>query len=142
MGWAPRLQQALVLFCLAAVPAALEAFYLRDRISWTHPPAANEITAARAASLGPAVLWIDGRSEEEFAAGHVDGAILLNAEHWDSLLPEALNAWSPGKIVVVYCSKQACDASLEIARRLHEEANLPDVFVLDGGWEAWQARRK
>jgi Rhodanese-like domain. len=140
--WGSRLQQALILLCVAAVPAALQAFYLRDRISWIHPPAANEMAVTEAAALGPAVMWIDARSEEEFAAGHVNGAMLLNAEQWDSLLPEVLNAWSPGKVVVVYCSKQTCGASLEIARRLHDEANLPDVFVLRGGWEAWQAWRK
>jgi hypothetical protein len=26
---------------------------------------------------------------------------------------------------------------LEIARRLREEAQINDVFVLEGGWEEW-----
>ena len=87
-------------------------------------------------------MWLDARPDEEFAAGHIPGAKLLNAEHWDSLLPEVLNAWTPGQKVIVYCSKQSCDASHEVARRLREEANLKNVFVLEGGWEAWQESAK
>lgn len=121
------------------MPAVLQAVYLRDRISWTRP-AANEMKVAQAVRLGEAVMWVDARPEEEFAADHIPGATLLNAENWDSLLPVALNAWMPGKVVVVYCSKKNCGASGEIARRLREEANLQNVFVLEGGWEAWQGR--
>ena len=87
-------------------------------------------------------MWLDARPGGEFAAGHIPGAKLLNAEGWDSLLPEVLNAWTPGQNVIVYCSKQSCDASHEVARRLREEANLKNVFVLEGGWEAWQESAK
>jgi hypothetical protein len=42
---------------------------------------------------------------------------------------------------VVYCSSLSCNASREVARRLRREAQLPDVFVLEGGWEAWLKTR-
>ena len=29
----------------------------------------------------------------------------------------------------------------EVARRLREEAQLKDVFVLEGGWEAWLKKK-
>ena len=136
------IREILVLLCLALLPALGQAFYFRDRISWRKPARQDEITVSQARSLTGTVMWLDARPDGEFAAGHIPGAKLLNAEHWDGLLPEVLNAWTPGQKVIVYCSKQSCDASHEVARRLREEANLKNVFVLAGGWEAWQESAK
>jgi rhodanese-related sulfurtransferase len=135
-------RQALLLAALALLPAMGQAWYLRDRVSWQRPPAADEVTVAEARRWGEVVMWIDARPEEEFTAGHIPGALLLNTEGWDALLPEVLNSWCPGRKLVVYCSKQTCGASREIARRLRDEAQLKDVFVLNGGWEAWQESPK
>ena len=135
-------REILLLLCLALLPALGQAVYFRDRISWRQPAKQAEITVSQARSLTGAVMWLDARPDEEFAAGHIPGAKLLNAEHWDSLLPGVLNAWTPGQKLIVYCSKQNCGASDEVARRLREEANLENVFVLEGGWEAWQSSTK
>jgi rhodanese-related sulfurtransferase len=130
--------QALLLAVLALLPALGEAIYFRDRISWVQPAVADEVNVAQARDFGQAIMWIDARPEEDFIAEHIPDAVLLNAENWDSLLPTMLDAWSPDRKVVVYCSQQNCDASREVARRLREEAGLKDVFVLTGGWEAWK----
>lgn len=90
------------------------------------------------ASRSP-VLWIDARSSPEFDQGHIPGAVLLNEDHWDDLLPAVLEAWMPGRPLVVYCGSEGCRASHEVAERLRVEAGLPDVHVLKGGWEAWLA---
>jgi rhodanese-related sulfurtransferase len=132
------IREALVLLCLAFFPALGETIYWHNQISWSHPPAQDEITVAQARRLSGAVMWIDARPEEEFATRHIPGAFLLNAEQWDILLPPVLNAWTPGQKIIVYCSKQNCGASREVARRLRDEANLANVFVLEGGWEAWE----
>jgi rhodanese-related sulfurtransferase len=135
-------REILFLLCLALVPALGEAVYFRDRISWRQPAKQDEITVSQVRNLTGPVMWLDARPEEEFAADHIPGAKVLNAEHWDNLLPQVLNAWTPDQKVIVYCSKQSCDASHEVARRLREEANLKNVFVLAGGWEAWQESTK
>jgi hypothetical protein len=36
----------------------------------------------------------------------------------------------------------SCNASREAARRLRKEAQLPEVFVLEGGWEAWLKKNR
>ena len=82
-------------------------------------------------------MWIDARPQEQFNSAHVPGAVLLNEERWDELLPPLLATWSPDKRIVVYCSSQGCGASREVARRLRAQAGLKNVFVLQGGWEAW-----
>jgi rhodanese-related sulfurtransferase len=132
------LRQALVLVALAVVPAIGQAIYLRDTVSWQSPVASSEmVTVAQAQNWGGNALWVDARPDEEFAHDHVPGAVSLNEDRWNELLPQVLATWSPGKRIVVYCSSQGCNASREVARRLRNEARLQDVFVLTGGWEEW-----
>ena len=131
-------RQALILATLALLPAAGEAIYFRDKISWRSPIPPSELaTVTQARAWGENVIWVDARPEEEFARDHVPGALSLNEDRWNELLPQFLAAWSPGKKVVVYCSAESCDLAREVAERLRKEAQIPDVFVLEGGWEAW-----
>ena len=137
------LRQSGVLLALALLPAAGQALYLRDKVSWQSPvPASEMVTIADARGWGTNAIWIDARPEEEFAQKHVPGAILLNEDRWNELLPQMLATWSPEKRVVVYCGSEACGSSREVARRLRKEAQIKNVFVLDGGWEAWLAGEK
>jgi rhodanese-related sulfurtransferase len=131
-------RQALILAALALLPGAGEAIYFRDKISWRSPIPPSELaTVAQARAWGENVIWVDARPEEEFARDHVPGALSLNEDRWNELLPQFLAAWSPGRKIVVYCSSLSCNTSREVARRLRREAQLPDVFVLEGGWETW-----
>ncbi len=132
------IRQGAILLGLALIPAIGQAVYYRDRISWQSPvAAADEVTVSRAQSWGRTAMWVDARPDEQFTAAHVPGAVLLNEERWDELLPPLLATWSPDKRIVVYCSSQGCGASREVARRLRAQAGLKNVFVLQGGWEAW-----
>ena len=131
-------RQAITLAVLALLPAAGEAIYFRDKISWRSPiPPSELVNVNQARAWGQNAIWVDARPDEEFVHDHVPGALSLNEDRWNELLPEFLAAWSPGKKVIVYCSSLSCNASREVARRLRKEAQLPDVFVLEGGWEAW-----
>ena len=143
------ISQALLLMALAVVPAVGEAIYFREKISWKSRIAAAEIVDLDLArSWGDTVVWVDARPDEEFQHDHIPGAILLNEDRWNELLPQFLGQWSPDNRVVVYCSAQSCNAAAEVARRLREEAHLRDnegkncVFVLEGGWEEWLKTRK
>ena len=132
------LRQTLLLAGLALLPAAGEAVYYRDKISWRSPvPASEMVTVEKALAWGDSAIWVDARPEEEFEKQHVPGALSLNEDHWNELLPQMLATWLPDKQVVVYCSSESCGSSREVARRLRHEANLSNVYVLDGGWEAW-----
>jgi rhodanese-related sulfurtransferase len=135
-------RQALILAALALVPGLGQAIYFRDRVSWRSPiPASEMITATQARAWGGNAIWVDARPDEEFARDHVPGALSLNEDRWNELLPQFLAAWSPEKKTVVYCSSQSCNASREVAHRLRNEAQLPNVFVLQGGWEEWLRNR-
>jgi rhodanese-related sulfurtransferase len=136
-------RQALILVALAFLPGIGEALYFRDNISWQTPiPASEMVTVTQASAWGENAIWVDARPDVEFERDHVPGAVQLNEDRWNELLPQFLAAWSPEKRVVIYCSSQSCNASREVARRLRNEAQLKNVFVLQGGWEEWLKRRK
>jgi len=131
-------RQVLVVAALALVPGLGQAIYFRDKISWqSSVPASEMVTVAQARAWGQTAIWVDARPDDEFARDHVPGALSLNEDRWNELLPQFLAAWSQEKKVVVYCSSQSCNASREVARRLRNEAQLKNVFVLEGGWEEW-----
>ena len=137
------LRQALELVALAFVPAIGQAVYFRDKVSWQSPvPSAELVTVAQARAWNADAIWVDARPDEEFTRDHVPGAVSLNEDRWNELLPQFLATWSPDKKVVVYCSTQNCNASREVAKRLRDEARLKNVFVLQGGWEEWLKQKK
>lgn len=135
-------RQALILFALAFLPGIGQAIYFRDKVSWQSPvPASEMVTVAQTRAWGGNAIWVDARPDLEFEREHVPGAVLLNEDRWNELLPQFLATWSPEKRVVVYCSSQSCNASREVARRLRDEAQLKNVFVLQGGWEEWLEKK-
>ena len=136
------MRQALILVALAFLPGIGQAIYFRDKVSWQSPvPASEMVTVAQARAWGRNAIWVDARPDVEFEREHVTGAVLLNEDRWNELLPQFLAAWSPEKRVVVYCSSESCNASREVARRLRDEAQLKNVFVLKGGWEEWLKKK-
>jgi rhodanese-related sulfurtransferase len=136
-------REGLLLVAFASLPAIGEGIYFRDKISWQSAiPVSELVTVDQARSWGDGAIWVDARSDQEFARDHVPGAFSLNEDRWNELLPQFLTMWSPEKRVVVYCSSQSCNASREVARRLRDEAQLKNVFVLQGGWEEWLKSRK
>jgi rhodanese-related sulfurtransferase len=137
------IRQVLILAALALIPGLGEAVYFRQRISWQSSiPPSELVTVDQARTSAGNAIWVDARPDEEFARDHVPGALSLNEDRWNELLPQFLAVWSPGKKVVVYCSSLSCNASREVARRLRKEAQLSDVFVLEGGWEAWLKKNR
>ena len=140
---ASAVRQALLLIALAFVPAIGEAIYFRNKVSWQSRDLASEmVDLDRAQSWGASAMWVDARPDNEFEQDHVPGAIPLNEDRWNELLPAFLGQWSLDKKIVVYCSSQSCNASREVAHRLRDEAGLKDVFVLQGGWEEWLKNKK
>jgi rhodanese-related sulfurtransferase len=144
-------RQALLLVVLAFLPAIGQAIYFRDKVSWQSRVAASEmVSVAQARGWGEKAIWVDARPDDEFVQEHVPGAISLNEDRWDELLPQFLATWSQlpvspeEKYVVVYCSAQNCNLAGDVARRLRNQTNPPmqNVYVLDGGWEEWLKEKK
>lgn len=127
----------------AVIFAAVNYLANPHRPAWSEETLAEgEIALKEALALSSTALWADARSDQEYFAGHIPSALRLNEDRWDGLLPEFLSAWEPGQTVIVYCGSQQCRASHAVADRLRSEVGLPNVYVLKGGWEAWQKHAK
>ena len=138
------LRQSALLVGLALLPAVVQALYLREKIPWQSRVAESdfvEVDTARGWAAN--IIWVDARPSEEFERGHIPGAVSLNEDRWVEGLSQFLGTqWSPEKKIVVYCSAASCNLAEDVARRLREEAKLPnDIRILKGGWEAWLAKK-
>ena len=132
------------MIALAFLPALVEAFYFRDKMPWQSRVAESDfvdVTTAR--TWGDNVLWVDARPGDEFDRDHVPGAISLNEDRWSEGLSQFLaSQWSPEKKIVVYCGAASCNLAEDVARRLREEAKLPnEIRILKGGWEGWLEKK-
>jgi rhodanese-related sulfurtransferase len=139
------LRQTALLVGLAFLPALGQGLYFRDKVSWQSRVAESEmVTVDVARSWGASAIWVDARPEADFEHDHVPGAILLNEDRWNELLSPFLQQhWSPEKKIVVYCSAESCNLAGDVARRLREDAKLPnEIRVLKGGWEEWLSKSK
>lgn len=130
------------MLALALLPGIGQAVYFRDKVSWqTSVPPSESVTVAQARSWGDGAIWIDARPDDEFSREHVPGAIQLNEDRWNELIPQFLSAWTqaPGKKVIVYCSSHSCNLARDVAVRLRKQTDPPmqNIFVLKGGWEEW-----
>lgn len=137
--------KGILVICLAALLPALAQWRLqpptayRTRAGQTpFDSAASELVSVDTVrGWKGSVAWVDARTRVEFEVGHVPGAILLNEDTWESLLPQFLAQWQPRQRVVVYCSA-SCESSRRVALRLRR-AGVEEVHVLEGGWDAARA---
>ena len=149
----PVVIQVLVLLALAGLAGGLTALLHPRAPAWTaaearqreqqqreQDPLAVDLAAVR--SWGDQVIWIDARSAEEFAQGHIPGAIRLNESQWAALEPAVVERWTPDVKLVVYCSSTGCNASKAIARQLRQQMQWDNVYWLAGGYEAWQEAQR
>ena len=128
----------------ALLPAAVQGLYLRDKIPWQSRVAESDLVSVDVArGWGADVLWVDARPVDEFERGHIPDAVSLSEDRWGEALSEFLaKQWSPGKRIVVYCSAASCNLAEDVARRLRDEAKLPnEIRILKGGWEAWSEKK-
>ncbi len=75
------------------------------------------------------MLLIDIRNSEDYAAGHISGAVNVQ----DEMLSEYLTQLPEGRNIVLIC--YLGPHSIRAARRLSEEGY--DVSAVCGGMEAW-----
>ena len=102
--------------------------------------AAPPVTKEVAEPVPENVFWIDARSETDYSAEHIPGALSLNDKNWEDALPRFFETWQPPTPIVVYCDA-GCPASAKIAARL-EGMGIEPVKIMEGGLEAWKCSNK
>lgn len=82
------------------------------------------------------VVLIDVRPEEEFAAGHIDGARSIPIDE----LKRRLTELPKDREVIAYCRGPFCAYAHEAVRTLRRAGH--EAWRLDGGWPEWKLERR
>ncbi len=113
------------------------------------PPSAEEgdppfISLDEAAAIyqDKRAVFIDAREPEDFAYGHIMGAINIAYDYlpienlevfWDSVASEIPR----NRPLVIYCSGSECESSLSLGRDM-AAFGWTEVHVFYGGWREWE----
>ena len=81
------------------------------------------------------IKFIDSRSPEEFAEGHVKGAVNIPFYGSENYL-DVINRLNKNEIIVTYCSSADCDISILSGDELFE-MGFKRVYVFIGGYDEW-----
>lgn len=131
--------QLLCLGGASLVPAAASLWWQEDLVAAAYEAAGGyHVTLEKVRDWAGEVQWVDARSAPEFERSHIPGAQWINEENWEEQLPALLLAWEPDRKVVVYHRGANADASERVARRLRSDLGQQEVYILQGGFEAWQ----
>jgi len=98
----------------------------------------DEIKIGGIAKLSTPLVIVDARSKVEFEKAHIENAINLSEDSFNSDLGNFLDVWTPESTVLVYCDTELCNSSRSIAKRLKEECEIKNVFILKDDWKKWK----
>ena len=85
------------------------------------------------------IAFVDARHKEEYDAGHVPGAYLLDYYHREEYLPNVLPVCQLALHVVVYCNGGDCDDSVRTAMMLRDlGVTKARLYVYGGGFTEWR----
>ena len=99
------------------------------------PTAPERVDAAGFATViaDPAVTLIDVRTPEEFAQGHIEGAVNLNVEGPD--FATQIGQLDPAAVYAVYCRS---GNRSQVAVAAMAQAGIPGIYELESGIVGWQ----
>lgn len=80
-------------------------------------------------------IFIDSRSKEEYAEGHIKGSINIPFYESDKY-EDVLNRIDKNELLVTYCSGKECDTSILHGEELFDKG-YKRVYIFPGGWDDW-----
>jgi rhodanese-related sulfurtransferase len=84
-------------------------------------------------------LFVDARTAEEFAKGHIPGSVSLPFAHFndEEYLMTTFDLIDSGKELVVYCNSRECDDGRLLAAEL-ETLGCTNVILFIDGFDGWE----
>ncbi|NLI16085.1 MAG: rhodanese-like domain-containing protein [candidate division Zixibacteria bacterium] len=81
-------------------------------------------------------VFLDAREPDEYAEGHIPGAISFPFEEWEQYWDDIQKIITPEMKLVCYCGGLDCEASLDMAREL-KVLGYPNAYIFFGGVSKW-----
>jgi len=113
-----------------AIDPAKAKDYFQNKMAFSTGPAEVKHVLDEAKADSRPTL-IDVRASEDFARGHIPGAINLPEDQWPTLL-----GLTKEKTNVIYCYSAVCHLAAKAALGFAEQG-FP-VMEMDGGFAAWK----
>lgn len=83
-------------------------------------------------------IFLDARSPEEYAEGHIPGALEFYADDFEKFAPLVLpQLKDKNQELIAYCHGSSCELSLHLANALIDQG-YTNVKVFFGGWPEWK----
>lgn len=86
-----------------------------------------------------AVLFVDARSEADYRAGHIKGAVNIPDLDFENHIGSFLEKTAAETVLITYCEGDSCTLSKSLAEKL-SLAGFENVFHLKNGWGQWKER--
>lgn len=149
--WWEAIRQSGALVALACVLAVVSNGLRSDGLPWlgSDSPVSNvtvggglglEIPLEEAQILffTKEAVFLDARSPEVYARGHIEGALNLPWGAFEERAPVVLANIPKETPIVTYCDGESCGLSYELAVALIARG-YTHVMVLANGWSVWTA---
>ncbi len=108
-------------------PARARA-YFEDKLAFTTGP----VELDHMLKSNENIIVVDVREAEDFAKGHIPGALNLPRERWDTL-----EGMSRDRTQIFYCYTQTCHLAAEACVKFASRGY--PVMEMEGGFAAWKA---
>ncbi len=102
--------------------------WFEDKLAFTTGPVELE----RMIKSNENIVVVDVREPEDFAKGHVPGALSLPQDKWDTL-----GGMSREKTYIFYCYTQTCHLAAQACAKFAGRGY--PVMEMEGGFAAWKA---
>ena len=96
------------------------------------------LAEAKAAFDAGKTNFVDARTREFFAQGHIPGAIRLQLEDFQKGVPSKLALMPRENQTIVYCAGGHCDESERVAEQL-EGSGYSRIFIIHDGFPGWKS---
>lgn len=98
----------------------------------------DDVTNAWQIFKSGTALFVDARTRESYAEGHIPGAVSFPLGEFDLHIEAFMNRHSPEQPIITYCSGRTCEDSHELAQLFMASGFLNVSVFIDGfpGWEA------
>jgi len=86
----------------------------------------------------PHLVLFDARTPDEYAAGHLPGALSLPIRDVDARIIDYIDRARMDSPILIYCEGLECEDGLALALKLRE-FGFEDLTLYPGGYEEWIA---
>ncbi len=148
--WQQALWQIPVIIVMAGIVGICSNYFRPDSIpivgNWsakTDPTATAEdnlaipIEGAEKLFTAQLAVFIDARTVEEYASGHIRGALNLPWDDVTDCFPKIAGDIPADKVIITYCDGEGCFLSHDLALFLRE-MGYENVWELVNGLTTWQ----